>query len=181
VSDMKPRFQHDCDACTFMGQHGIFDVYLCLSGGGISRSIIARRSSRGDDYASCAVDVFRSCYMERGHVVGEDWFEAFLWGLNNGIAKGLLERDDVYGKGGSPQVLAPWLMRAIEVEELNAYTELTRLKAHNEKLTTLIGDTQDFLKHLISGKSQYYYRDKLMANGMRHAEELDERIKEMMK
>lgn len=70
---MKPRFQHDCDACTFMGQHGIFDVYLCLSGGGIRRSIIARRSSRGDDYA-------------------------FLWGLNNGIENGLLKHHDVYGR-----------------------------------------------------------------------------------
>ena len=44
-------------------------------------------------------------------------------------------------------------------------------------LTTLIGDTQDFLKYLIAGKSQYYHGDKLMANGMHHALELDQHIK----
>lgn len=46
-----------------------------------------------------------------------------------------------------------------------------------EKLRGLVGDTQDFLKHLIAGKSQYYFRDKLMANGMAHAKELRQHIK----
>lgn len=44
--------------------------------------------------------------------------------------------------------------------------------------TEAIEETHYFLKYLIAGKSQYYYGDHLMANGMSHATDLDKRIKE---
>lgn len=59
-----------------------------------------------------------------------------------------------------------------------AYWDLT---ARVELLDALIGDTQDFLKHLLAGKSQYYYGDRLMANGESHAKELDQHIKAALK
>lgn len=55
--------------------------------------------------------------------------------------------------------------------------EIRRLEEKVRVLTTLVGDAQDFLKHLIAGKSQYYFGDKLMANGMAHAKELDQHLR----
>lgn len=63
----------------------------------------------------------------------------------------------------------------------NMTTRLARayldLRAENELLRGLAEDTQAFLKYLIAGKSQYYFGDRLMANGMSHAQELDQHIK----
>ena len=43
----KPRFEHDCDKCKFIGQLENFDIYTCGN-----RSIIARCSSEDSDYGS---------------------------------------------------------------------------------------------------------------------------------
>ena len=57
----------------------------------------------------------------------------------------------------------------------------TELRAKLDKYKTAIGDTQDFLKYLIAGKSQYYHGDRLMANGMHHALQLREELLRVVK
>jgi len=50
---MKPRFQHDCDKCIFLGHFNEHDVYFCpKSNGG---SLLARYGDDGPDYASSPV------------------------------------------------------------------------------------------------------------------------------
>ena len=45
------RYQHDCDNCKPLGEHGDADLYFCDQGGaGIT--VIARYSSDGADYTS---------------------------------------------------------------------------------------------------------------------------------
>lgn len=58
-----------------------------------------------------------------------------------------------------------------------AYISLTERVA---LLDGLVGDTQDFLKHLIHGDYQYRFGDLVMANGMQHAKELDQHIKQAL-
>jgi hypothetical protein len=47
----KPRYAHECKACTYLGQHNDADLYFCGQGG-IADTVIARYSDRGDDYHS---------------------------------------------------------------------------------------------------------------------------------
>lgn len=60
----KPRYEHDCNRCDFLGQYkdprsgNEFDLYYCpqtkeedIFGG----SVIARRSSKGSDYMSMSL------------------------------------------------------------------------------------------------------------------------------
>lgn len=79
-------------------------------------------------------------------------------------------------------------------EVVKQETEIMRLKARigdlkhtisdlTERvalLDGLVGDTQDFLKHLIHGDYQYRFGDLVMANGMQHAKELNQHIKEAL-
>lgn len=44
---MKPKFQHDCDCCEFLGHFYGHDVYKCKSG-----SVIARHSNELSEYSS---------------------------------------------------------------------------------------------------------------------------------
>jgi len=46
----RPRYQHDCDACTFLGQRLNHDLYSCGTGERVS--LIARYSDDGPDYKS---------------------------------------------------------------------------------------------------------------------------------
>lgn len=50
VNDEKPRYQHDCDACVFLGYYGNVDLYCCNQHG--HPTVIARYSSTGSDYSS---------------------------------------------------------------------------------------------------------------------------------
>jgi hypothetical protein len=45
----KPRYEHDCNACVYLGKHKEFDLYFCDTA---FPTIIARFSSDGPDYAS---------------------------------------------------------------------------------------------------------------------------------
>jgi len=45
------RYQHDCSACTFLGQHNDADLYFCSQGGKFP-TVIARYSDEGSDYQS---------------------------------------------------------------------------------------------------------------------------------
>jgi hypothetical protein len=49
---MKPKFQHDCDCCTFYGHLYDHDVYQC------GKSLIARHGNEGGEYASWPKAVF---------------------------------------------------------------------------------------------------------------------------
>lgn len=50
---MKPLFEHDCDACTFLGHNdeGTMDLYFCPQLPGLP-TVIARFSDNGPDYMS---------------------------------------------------------------------------------------------------------------------------------
>lgn len=56
----KPRYQHDCDRCVFLGQYEAFDLYICplveLDKEGDTEekigTVIARLSNRPGDYSS---------------------------------------------------------------------------------------------------------------------------------
>ena len=47
----KPRYQHDCNTCTFLGQYKEYDLYYCPQGGGRD-TVIGRFSDNGPDYIS---------------------------------------------------------------------------------------------------------------------------------
>lgn len=48
-----PLYNHDCEACTYLGHKQMHDLYYCDQGGGSNLStVIARRSDRGEDYIS---------------------------------------------------------------------------------------------------------------------------------
>jgi hypothetical protein len=45
----KPCYDHDCTTCVFLGHYGAADLYVHPSG---HKTVIARYSSKGSDYAS---------------------------------------------------------------------------------------------------------------------------------
>lgn len=47
----KPRYQHDCNRCVFLGKNGEHDLYVCAKDM-VIETIIARYSSNGPDYCS---------------------------------------------------------------------------------------------------------------------------------
>ena len=59
--------------------------------------------------------------------------------------------------------------------------ELEALRAKLVKAEKAIGDTQDFLKYLLDGNTQYYHGDYLMANGEHHALELQKELLRLVK
>lgn len=60
---MKPRFVHDCDNCTFIGQTAEYDLYVCPQG--TLRTIIGRYGNDGPDYVSGGGVVFIETPMGR--------------------------------------------------------------------------------------------------------------------
>lgn len=46
-----PRYEHTCDACSFLGLFDEYDLYFCPQSG-IFPTVIARFSSRNGDYLS---------------------------------------------------------------------------------------------------------------------------------
>jgi hypothetical protein len=55
-----PKYQHDCNACKFLGHYVGYDVYICPS----NPSIIARFSDDGPDYVSMDLNEFQSLIRE---------------------------------------------------------------------------------------------------------------------
>lgn len=47
----EPLHTHDCERCTFLGSYQMHDLYYCTHGG-LPDTVIARRSSAGEDYTS---------------------------------------------------------------------------------------------------------------------------------
>ena len=50
----KKNYIHDCDHCTFLGNHsddlGVYDLYFCPQG--LRKTVIARYGDRGSEYLS---------------------------------------------------------------------------------------------------------------------------------
>lgn len=68
------RYQHDCDKCTFLGEHENADLYFCPQGG-LSPTVIARYSSVPPDYESGLV------FAKSGTHLGEAKQRAMARGL----------------------------------------------------------------------------------------------------
>lgn len=53
---MKPRFQHDCDRCVFLGSDEVYDFYFCRGNEKKpvehTATVIARFGSDGPEYGS---------------------------------------------------------------------------------------------------------------------------------
>lgn len=47
-----PRYLHDCDKCTYLGQREEFDLYHCLQGSFHKPTVIARWDDREECYHS---------------------------------------------------------------------------------------------------------------------------------
>lgn len=76
---MKPRFQHDCDRCHFLGVSTLGnDLYFCKNRYG--GSLI----SRGHDYGSYPLDVWKRLISE-GSVGSECIKEAFSLAIERGL------------------------------------------------------------------------------------------------
>lgn len=60
MSQLKPKYQHDCAACQFLGQSlrrgRIYDLYICPSDIA-GATVIARLGDEGPDYLSHPVNV----------------------------------------------------------------------------------------------------------------------------
>lgn len=77
---MKPRFTHDCTRCVFTGADAEYDFYFCP--GSLGGSIIARFGNDGPEYASSAVDVWRSYLQLRpDRPLSDAWRAAEAKGL----------------------------------------------------------------------------------------------------
>jgi hypothetical protein len=48
----KPRFEHFCKSCQFLGQHGKYDLYACINQGDVFGTVVARKSGDDPDYSS---------------------------------------------------------------------------------------------------------------------------------
>jgi hypothetical protein len=48
---MKPKFKHDCERCTFLGNFKGFDLYFCPQTPNLP-TVLARFSNEGADYVS---------------------------------------------------------------------------------------------------------------------------------
>lgn len=62
----EPRFQHDCDACRFLGTYFDHDVYVCMnySTDRAHGSVIARYGDDGPDYLSTQTSVLARLLRE---------------------------------------------------------------------------------------------------------------------
>ena len=49
---MKPRYDHDCDTCVFLGPFEDHDLYVCSHANKIIDTVIGRYGSDGPDYVS---------------------------------------------------------------------------------------------------------------------------------
>jgi hypothetical protein len=74
---MKPRYQHDCEACTYLGRYAdaaghISDLYFCIQGLGAGLpTVVARHGDRGHEYTSglAAADYVASLGAARDRAV----------------------------------------------------------------------------------------------------------------
>src|SRR3990167_2809320 len=82
----KPKYQHDCDECVFLGtfqNEQDTDLYWCGEKKGILPTVIARFSDEGSDYAS-GMCFGRIHANEPSSSIGEAYRRAIARGLDVG-------------------------------------------------------------------------------------------------
>ena len=62
---MKPRFQHDCEYCEFVGVIDGMDIYICPQAG--NPTIVAREGNRRENYMSGQRLVLGRLNLELNH------------------------------------------------------------------------------------------------------------------
>ena len=66
VLQSKPKFQHDCDTCRYLGQSEGEDLYACpASFNVLGPTLIVRRSDEGPDYRSVPMAIFEKNLVRR--------------------------------------------------------------------------------------------------------------------
>ena len=70
--NQKPKFQHDCSNCEYLGTFFDLDVYLCRSRSAnvLGGSLIARHGDDGPDYASTPICVLLDQFENPEHRIG---------------------------------------------------------------------------------------------------------------
>jgi hypothetical protein len=75
----KPLYEHDCEACYFLGSFNGDDLYYCGQAGVVD-TVIARHSSEGHDYGSgLSFGMFHKNDMN--HPLGEAYRRVLAKGL----------------------------------------------------------------------------------------------------
>ena len=53
---LKPRHEHDCESCRFLGQLAQYDIYVCPQGG--HPTIVARHGRDGEYFSGAEFELF---------------------------------------------------------------------------------------------------------------------------
>lgn len=61
---MHPNFAHTCDRCTFLGQSGGHDLYMCDTDDELFATVIARYGNNPSEYASSPARQVKRCLAE---------------------------------------------------------------------------------------------------------------------
>jgi hypothetical protein len=69
IGPSKAKFQHDCGNCTFIDHIGEMDIYVCKS---VFDTLIARCSSKPNDFISCDIRHFRGMIEKNCYISGTD-------------------------------------------------------------------------------------------------------------
>lgn len=87
----KPRYQHDCIACHFLGRFEDSDLYVCSRSKTLA-SLIARQSSDGPDYSSMPVMLIKETVIRTSDFKVIDYLlpllVAYRWAIRDGHIKG---------------------------------------------------------------------------------------------
>jgi hypothetical protein len=78
----KPKFEHDCNHCKFLGCFQESDLYICV--GKDSITLISRESNNGSDY--------RSALISNGKYYGSN-HDSLVEALNRAKKKGYVNDD----------------------------------------------------------------------------------------
>ena len=63
MTELKPRYTHDCKTCVFIGQIMEYDLYICKT------TIIARYGNEGPEYSSGGGLHLRNLHLELSYVI----------------------------------------------------------------------------------------------------------------
>lgn len=76
----QPRFEHDCEECTWIGTFVDHDVYWCPQGG--RPTVVARYGNDGPQYSSLDIHNFWTVLNQHGGLATDvPYFLAMLYGL----------------------------------------------------------------------------------------------------
>ncbi len=81
------RFKHDCEKCTYLGQSGKYDLYVCSSRSNIIDTVIARFGDNPGDYTSGLLFAIR---FKEGFFPGSENCEALAKAMNQALTLGYL-------------------------------------------------------------------------------------------